>query len=80
MAINNGCMPFTQSLILVGSNHISQILPGDLTELRSDFQINLGSNSGSDRFDQVANTSESPAADSFARNFGKPAFDLVEPR
>ena len=34
--------------------NVGQILPGDLTELRSDFQINLGSNTGSDRFDQVA--------------------------
>ena len=32
-----------------------------------------------DGFDQVANTAECAAADSFPSDFGEPAFDLVEP-
>jgi len=44
---------FSQMLILAGSNHISQILPGDPKSVFSDYQTDLGDNPGSDRFDQV---------------------------
>ena len=32
-----------------------------------------------DRFDQLANTVEGAAANSFPRDFSEPAFDLIEP-
>jgi hypothetical protein len=33
-----------------------------------------------DGFDQITNAAEGSAADSFSCDFGKPAFDLIEPR
>jgi len=44
---------FSQTLILAGANHITQIFPGAPDQIVSDFQINLGDNTGSDRFDQL---------------------------